>query len=104
MKKLEITTLETAEKVPFNIDGKIMFSNSNVELINLTLPKNELLDLHTNPVDAVFYVLSGKGTLLFENEKIVVEKNSCFEIKKGTRRGWENTGNVELKLLVVKQL
>ncbi len=104
MNNLKINTLETATKVPFNLDGKIMFGNSSVEIIHLTLKPSEKLDKHTNPADAVFYVLSGKGILFYDDKKIEVSANSCFEIKKEIKRGWENTNNSELKLLVVKQL
>jgi len=104
MKGIKITTLKTAKKVPFDLEGKIMFGNSNVEIIHLTLKPAEKLDIHTNPTDVIFYVLSGKGTLFYNNEKIEVSENSCFEIKKNIERGWKNSTNYELKILVVKQL
>jgi len=104
MKNLKIITLKSAPKVPFDLDGKIMFDNSNVEIIHLTLKPFEKLDMHTNSADAVFYILSGKGILFYDNDKIEVLENSCFGIKKDIERGWENTNNSELKILVVKQL
>ena len=101
---MKITTLTNAKKVPFDLDGRIMFSDEKNEIINLTLKKGEVLDLHTNPFDVIFYILQGKGIYFTEEQTIEIEQNSCFEVESSIKRGWKNESETDFKLLVIKRL
>ncbi len=101
---MKVTELKLAPKVPFNIDGKILFSQENIEIVHLTLQPNEKVDIHKNPFDVLFWVLNGIGTLTVEDEKFVFGTNNLIEIGKEENRGWENTGSKVLDMLVVKLL
>ena len=101
---MKINTLTTAEKIPFNLDGRKMYEGLNVELIHLCLHKGEILEKHTNPFDVVFYILEGYGAVETDEQSVAVEPDMCIEIEMGTNRGIRNTGDEDLKLLVVKIL
>lgn len=99
---MKITNMKNAPKVPFKLDGRVMFSSKKVEMIHLTLKAGEKLDLHTNPFDVVFYTLSGEGVLDVEGERLTMKPNDTVAVTKGILRGWENNSAEELQILVVK--
>ena len=99
---MKLTTLETAEKVPFNLDGRKMFTNDKVELVHLSLKPSEEIALHANPFDVIFFVLEGEGEILFEYEKLKALPNSSIYIEKDKQRGMRNPSNSNLRVLVVK--
>ena len=101
---MKITTLSTAQKVPFNLDGKKMYGGPTAELIHLNLMPHEVLEKHSNPFDVVFYILEGRGIVETDNESVSVEPDVCIEIEKGIDRGIRNTGNENLRVLVFKLL
>ncbi len=99
-----ITDLKTAEKVPFKLDGRIMFQSERTELIHLTLQAGEELPVHTNPFDVVFYVIEGKGILTVEENSFEMKQDQSYDVKEDIMRGWKNTGENKLRILVVKSL
>lgn len=99
---MKLTTLEKAEKVPFNLDGCKMFTNEKVELVHLTLKPNEEIALHANPFDVIFYILEGNGTINFENEEVSVSPNTSIYIEKDKQRGMRNSSEVNFRVLVCK--
>jgi len=46
-------TLLIAERVPFNLDGRKMYTSEKMELVHLVLKSGEEVALHSNPFDAV---------------------------------------------------
>ncbi len=99
---MKLTTFETAEKVPFNLDGRKMFTNEKVELVHLTLKPAEEIAPHANPFDVIFFILEGEGEVLFENEEFKALPNTSIFIEKDKQRGMRNSGNNNFKVLVVK--
>jgi len=97
-------TLNNATKVPFDLQGWVMHKDESIELIHLLLSPNEKLARHSNPFDVVFYVLSGTGTLEVEAETITMSANMCLPVKAGIDRGWTNTSNEDLRILVLKKI
>jgi len=99
---MHLTTLETAEKVPFNLDGRKMFTNEKVELVHLSLKPGEEIALHANPFDVNFFILDGEGDIFYENDSFMVETNTSVFIEKNAQRGMRNTGKYLFRVLVVK--
>ncbi|MEI6090099.1 MAG: cupin domain-containing protein [bacterium] len=99
---MKITNLENAAQVPFKLDGRVMFTSKENELIHLTLLPGEQLDLHSNPFDVVFFTLSGEGVLDIEGEKFAMKPNDTIAVTKGILRGWENNSTQDLRILVIK--
>ncbi|GAB1417587.1 hypothetical protein MASR2M12_03520 [Bacteroidales bacterium] len=99
---MKITTLQTAEKVPFNLDGRKMFSSKKVELVHLTIQPGEEIAPHANPFDVVFFVLEGQGEIMVNQESFLASENNSVFIEKDKQRGLRNTGDGLLRVLVVK--
>jgi mannose-6-phosphate isomerase-like protein (cupin superfamily) len=99
---MKITTLESALKVPFNLDGRKMYTGEKVEVVHLSLKPGEEIALHANPIDVVFFILEGNGTILFEGESFNVAANSAIYIEKDKQRGMRNSGEEVFRVLVIK--
>lgn len=104
MTPYKIYRLEDAPKVPFNLNGKILFSSEKMELIHLTLKPGEEMEKHSQPFDVLFFILEGKGTLEIGNKQVLVNSNTCINLGKRILRKWSNTGLSDLKILVIKNL
>jgi quercetin dioxygenase-like cupin family protein len=104
LKNTSITHVSSAPKVPFNLDGRIMFSSPNVEVIHLILQPGEKIEPHSQPFDVLFFVLEGEGELNYNGETAVFGKDTLIEAKAGVLRGWTNASKENLRLLVIKQL
>ena len=104
MSILKVTTLEDAPKVPFRLDGRILFSSEKLELIHLTLQPGEKMELHSQPFDVVFYVISGNGILDLEGRSVNGTPGICIHVPAGMQRGWKNNGVDVFRVLVVKDL
>ncbi|SDB84279.1 Cupin domain-containing protein [Williamwhitmania taraxaci] len=94
--------LETAEKVGFNIDGRKMYSSPKTEIIHLDLKFGEVIEMHSNPFDVVFYILEGAGIIETPDEQITVEQDMCIEISAAEPRLIRNIGADSLRVLAVK--
>lgn len=68
------------------------------------LKPGEILDEHKNPFDVIFFVAEGKGSLSVERTKYQQQTNDLVKITSDKMRGWENTSDKELRLLVLKLL
>lgn len=101
---MQITELQSAAKVPIAIDARIMLVRKDCELIHLTLKPGEVLKTHTNPFDVAFYVLAGTGELAVGNDIRKIGADTVIEIPAGEMRGWKNTADNDLRILVVKLL
>lgn len=103
-KNIIYTDLDSAEKVPFKLDGRIMFRSERYEMVHLALQPGDTMDLHTQPMDVVFYVIEGTGTLMFTDEAFSVRENSSVFVEKAVPRAWKNETNGMVRVLVNKLL
>ena len=101
---LKITTPESAPHVPFQLDGKIMLSRPDLEIIHLTLKPGEVVSKHINDFDVAIYILEGQGKIETGTASAPVSSGMSVEINRGEERGVANTGHVSLKLLIMKLL
>ena len=101
---MDMTNLLSAPEVPFDIDGRIMFSGTRTEVIHLRLQPGEKLGMHDNPSDVIFYMLQGSALLSFEGNETELTADSCIGLKKGILRAWHNKSDREARMLVIKQL
>lgn len=99
---IKIISYESASPVRFDIEAKKMFSNNNVEIIKLSLMPGEEIELHKNPNDVIFNIISGKGILSIEDEKVEASSFSSVFVDRNYLRGWKNISEEKLELLVVK--
>jgi quercetin dioxygenase-like cupin family protein len=101
---LLISDLQTSPVVPIHIEAHKLFTSGKTELIHLNFKPGEFMEKHVNPVDVIFYILEGNGTLEVENQAVEGQIGRCIFVPAGIERRWMNTGTAELKLLVIKIL
>jgi quercetin dioxygenase-like cupin family protein len=99
---LKITTPNTAPRVPFQLDGRIMLARHEIEIIQLTLKPGEVVPKHVNDFDVAVYIIEGQGIMETGSEKHDVEPGMLAEVLAGEERGLKNTGNKDFKVLVMK--
>ncbi len=102
MADFRIIPFEETPKVPFNFDGRILFKSDKFEVVHLVLKPGEYLDPHIQPMDVVFFVMEGKGSLLIGKEVVEIPENTTIHVKSGILRAWPNTGKRPLRILVSK--
>ena len=99
---MEIIKINELKSILKNISAKKIFSNKNIEIIEISLLSGEKISKHKNDVTALFNVIDGKGSVIIENKKYYVEKGDFLEIEKDLDREWENIGFSPLKIVVTK--
>lgn len=99
---MEITKLDTAPKVDFDLDGHILCRHQNVEIVHLSLKPGEKIEKHINPQDVIFHVLEGKALLETDKERILVNKDTCIRLEGGLSRGFDNISVSMFKVMVIK--
>jgi mannose-6-phosphate isomerase-like protein (cupin superfamily) len=104
MNKFHFTELKDAPAVPFKLDGRILFSAPNIELVHLALKPGESMDKHSQPFDVLFFIIEGSGTLEIGDESINPGSGACVWVEAGSMRKWSNPGTAVLKILVIKEL
>ncbi|MDD5686507.1 MAG: cupin domain-containing protein [Elusimicrobia bacterium] len=68
----------------------------------LVLPEGSSIGLHPHSGDEeIYYVVSGKGTMLVDNEKCPVKSGDAILTKSGSKHGLLNDSNGELKIFVI---
>jgi quercetin dioxygenase-like cupin family protein len=101
---LKITTPETAPRVPFQLDGRIMLSKPSLEIVHLTLQPGEAIPKHINDFDVAIYVLEGNGKIETSTNSSEVKPGMLIEIEAREERGMVNTGKIDFRVLVIKLL
>lgn len=100
---MKIIKPEDAEKITaVAFDAHKMISNKKIEIIQLSLKTSESMPRHKNPANVIFYIISGQGILEADEHRYALKNGTCIEIEKEIERGWINSGNTNLELLVVK--
>jgi len=99
---MKIIKINELESILENISAKKIFSNKNIEIIEISLLSGENIPKHKNAVTALFNVIDGKGSVIIEDKKHYVEKGDFLEIEKDLDREWENIGLSPLKIVVTK--
>jgi quercetin dioxygenase-like cupin family protein len=102
MKDYSLTTLLTAEKVPFKFDGRVLYHSEDYELVYLTLNSGESMEMHSQPFEVVFFVLEGKASLTVGDQVVAAEPGFTVSVRSGVTRAWRNSGNVPFRVLVNK--
>lgn len=99
---IKIETLQSAPKVPFNLDGCIMFTSFKMEMVHLTLKPGEFIPPHANPFGVVFYLLEGELELTVNNESALLTPNTTAFVEINESRSLTNKSSSIARVLVVK--
>jgi quercetin dioxygenase-like cupin family protein len=101
---MSIRNLSNSPRVPFDLEGYILHTEKQIELVHLTLKPGENLAEHKNPFDVIFFVVEGSGVLSIEGKESILSKNDVTKVTSDKNRGWKNNENQDLRLLVIKLL
>jgi quercetin dioxygenase-like cupin family protein len=101
---MKLLHLKDGEQVPIHIAAHKLFAAPRAEVIHLRFKPGEVLEKHANPFDVVFYVLEGTGTLEVDDRTYIAEADTLIEVSAPEMRGWTNSGNSDLRVLVTKLL
>lgn len=101
---MKLIELKEAERVPIHIDARKMCIRPDIEVIHLNFDPGETLDKHANPFDVIFYVLEGSGELEIGEGKKLIQQDTAIEVPANVMRGWANTGESNLRILVIKAM
>ena len=104
MPEYTIFPYSSAPRVPFKSDGRILFTSESFELIHLTLQAGEGMEPHIQPMEVVFFILEGEGTLRVGNETLEIMAGTTVHVNAGVARAWHNREQHPLKILVSKLL
>ncbi len=101
---IQKNTHEHAEKVPADIDGRIMHRKENLEVILLTLKPGDSVPLHKNPFDVLFAGLAGSANLISNKPTETIHPGETIFVSREEDRGWENRGRETCRIFVIKIL
>lgn len=80
----------------------VMFDTKIAYIRELLLPKGSSIGLHPHSGDEeIYYVVSGKGTMLVDNERCIVKSGDAILTKSGSKHGLINDTEDALKIFVI---
>lgn len=84
------------------IHGVKIYSQSEGEIVHLSLEPKAILKAHKTPVNVAFYVLEGVATLEIGDEKRSFVPDTIIDSPKDIPHAVLNEGDAMLRLLVIK--
>jgi len=103
MKITEVAKTAPARN-PHNVDVRRIFESPDASVVIITLGPGESLKKHATPVDVLFYVLEGTGTVEIGDERQSVETDTMVESPAMIAHTWINESAAVFRLMVVKLL
>jgi quercetin dioxygenase-like cupin family protein len=94
----ETSVMENAH----NVYARNLYSKPEAMMTVITLKPGQSLKRHITPVDVVFYVMEGNGTVEIGDEKQEVRAATLVESPRGIVHRWHNSSKKPLRLMVVK--
>lgn len=87
---------------PHHVDARKLFESPHAVVVMITLQPGESLKKHMTPVDVVFYVLEGTGTIEIGDEWEKVGKDTLVESPAQIPHRWINESDSVFRALVIK--
>ncbi|MGV8087458.1 MAG: cupin domain-containing protein [Methanomicrobiales archaeon] len=87
---------------PHHVDARKLCEIPYAVVVMITLQPGESLKRHMTPVDVLFYVLEGTGTVEIGEEKATVGKDTLIESPARVPHRWINESGSVFRVLVVK--
>ena len=99
-----VVSMENAEHFIWGdaCDGWHLLKRDDMSVIQERVPAGgaEVMHLHTK-ARQFFYVLEGEGTMLFENEVVVLKKGQGMEIAPQVNHQFKNQSRTDVHFLVI---
>lgn len=87
---------------PHHVDARKLSESPHAVVVMITLHPGESLKKHITPVDVIFYVLEGTGTVEIGEEKATVGKDTLIESPARVPHRWINESGADFRVLVIK--
>ncbi len=87
---------------PHHVDARKLCEIPPAVVVMITLQPGESLKRHMTPVDVIFYVLEGTGTVEIGEERKVVGKDTLIESPARVPHRWINESGSVFRVLVIK--
>jgi quercetin dioxygenase-like cupin family protein len=100
--KIVDSTKTPSSPNPHHVDARKLFENPHAVVVMITLKPGESLKRHMTPVDVVFYVLEGTGTVEIGEERATVGIDTLIESPARIPHRWINEGESVFRVLVIK--
>lgn len=101
MKTIKYSEAKAREN-PHGIDARNLYDGEHAIVTHILLNPGEQLKRHITPVDAIFYVLEGKGIVEIGDEQVEVTKDTLIDSPAKIPHCWYNKSNSLLRVLVIK--
>lgn len=82
--------------------GLLLAQNTAAEFVELTLLKGGSVPAHSLEIPVSFYIVEGEGTVSVDGGKFAAGAGDMVFSKAGSVRELTNTGDGDLKVLVIK--
>ncbi len=97
-----ISKKDSRKQILESPDAFFCHKSEQAELIELSLKQGEEIEMHLNLVNVIFYVLSGVGVLIIDNQSYTLQSGDIAQIYPDEQRAWINNFENELRLLAIK--
>ena len=87
---------------PHKVDARKLYDTEYAQVIHIKLEPGEKLIRHITPVDAIFYVIEGRGIVEVGDEKMEVEQDTLIDSPAEIPHCWYNESDEVLRFLVIK--
>ncbi|MDD1679179.1 MAG: cupin domain-containing protein [Methanomicrobiales archaeon] len=101
MKIIEATKTPSSPN-PHHVDARKLSDGPHAAVVMITLQPGESLKRHMTPVDVIFYVLEGTGTVEIGEERATVGKDTLIESPARIPHRWINESGSVFRVLVIK--
>ena len=101
MKTITVDSTQTKD-TPHKVDVRVLSDNKHAQVMHITLQPGEALKKHITPVDALFYVLEGTGTVEIGDETVDVQAGTLIESPARIPHRLMNEGKDTFRFLVIK--
>jgi len=91
-----------AHQKPHGVDVRKLYDTQHAQAMVITLDPGQQLKKHITPVDAIFFVLKGRGVVEIGEEREEVGADTLIDSPAGIPHCWYNENGEVLQILVVK--
>ena len=79
------------------------FAEGKTLKLSVVKPHNATHEPHVHPEDEIFYILEGEAEVYLNGRWKAISSNTSFYCPLNVKHGIRNSGNTELKYLVIKK-
>ena len=79
-----------------------LYGGDQAELIQIRLLAGQVIPMHKNDKEMVFFVLKGEGKLRIEQEELELFEGDCIKVNCDVDREWKNESERSLDILAFK--